>query len=278
MKTEVRQASHPEAAKAFDTAALRDNFLIERLFSPDDILLTYSHLDRLVVGGAVPVSGALDLVAPPEIGTKSFMARRELGIVNVGAAGRVHADGAVHELAPREALYVAMGAGEVRFESADGGNPARFYLVSAPAHHRHKTIRISSAMANARQLGNPAQSNERTIYQMIHPDVCASCQLVLGLTVLKPNNMWNTMPCHRHDRRSEAYLYFDLAPDARVFHFMGEPDETRHLVVANEQAILSPGWSIHSGVGTSNYAFIWAMAGDNQDFDDMDMIRMDALR
>lgn len=278
MKIDVRQASHPEAAKGFDTAALRRHFLIESLFQPDEIALTYSHIDRLVVGGAMPLAKALELTAPKPIGTTSFMARRELGVVNIGGAGRVQADGAVHHLDTQEALYVAMGSGEVRFESVDAANPAKFYLISAPAHARHKTVKISQATANVRELGSPAQANERTIYQMIHPDVCASCQLVLGMTLLKPNNMWNTMPCHTHDRRSEAYLYFDMQADARVIHLMGEPQETRHLVVANEQAILSPGWSIHSGVGTSNYAFIWAMAGDNQDFDDMDMVPMEALR
>ncbi|HTN60813.1 MAG TPA: 5-dehydro-4-deoxy-D-glucuronate isomerase [Devosia sp.] len=278
MSIEVRQASHPEAVKAFDTEALRRHFLIERLFEADTIALTYSHIDRLVVGGAMPVAGPLDLPAPKPIGTDSFMARRELGVVNIGGPGRVHADGAVHDLASRDALYVAMGAGLVRFESVDAANPAKFYLLSAPAHARHKTVKITPEMANKRELGSPALSNARTIYQMIHPDVCASCQLVLGVTLLKPNNMWNTMPAHTHDRRSEAYLYFELNPDARVFHFMGEPAETRHLVIENEQAILSPGWSIHSGVGTSNYAFIWAMAGDNQDFDDMDMLAMEAIR
>ena len=278
MKIDVRQASHPEAAKGFDTAALRRHFLIESLFQPDEIALTYSHIDRLVVGGAMPLAKALELTAPKPIGTTSFMARRELGVVNIGGAGRVQADGAVHHLDTQEALYVAMDSGEVRFESVDAATPAKFYLISAPAHARHKTVKISQATANVRELGSPAQANERTIYQMIHPDVCASCQLVLGMTLLKPNNMWNTMPCHTHDRRSEAYLYFDMQADARVIHLMGEPQETRHLVVANEQAILSPGWSIHSGVGTSNYAFIWAMAGDNQDFDDMDMVPMEALR
>lgn len=278
MKIDVRQVNHPEAVKHFDTEMLRRHFLIESLFEADDIVLTYSHIDRLVVGGAMPVAGTLDLAASKPIGTKSFMARRELGVVNVGGAGRVEADGAVHHLDTHEALYVAMGAGEVRFESVEAANPAKFYLVSAPAHARHKTVKISRQTANIRELGSAAQSNERTIFQMIHPDVCASCQLVLGMTILKPNNIWNTMPSHTHDRRSEAYLYFDLPPEARVIHLMGEPNETRHLVVGNEQAILSPGWSIHSGVGTSSYAFIWAMAGDNQDFDDMDMVPMGDLR
>lgn len=278
MKIEVRHASHPEAVRGFDTTALREHFLVPTLFAPDEILLTYSHVDRFVVGGAMPVAGPLRLETVKAVGTKTFLERRELGVVNVGGTGRVRVDGALHELGTRDCLYVAMGSADVSFESVDAREPARFYLSSTPAHARHETMRISIAQARAVHLGDPAQSNERTIYQMIHPDVCKTAQLVLGMTVLKPNNMWNTMPCHTHDRRSEVYFYFDLPPAARVMHFMGEPDETRHVVVANEQAVISPSWSIHSGVGTSNYAFVWAMAGDNQDFADMDMIPMDALR
>jgi 4-deoxy-L-threo-5-hexosulose-uronate ketol-isomerase len=179
---------------------------------------------------------------------------------------------------PRDALYVAMGTREVTFEAADRASPPRFYLVSAPAHARHETVAIDLDRARRVDLGDPASGNVRTIYQMIHPDVCRSCQLVLGMTQLKEGSMWNTMPAHVHDRRSEVYIYFDMKPDARVFHLMGEPHETRHLVIANEQAVLSPGWSIHSGCGTSNYSFVWAMAGDNQDFTDMDMVSMDRLR
>ena len=278
MKIDIRQASHPEAVRTFGTQALRDHFLFERPFEPGAISLTYSHIDRLVIGGAMPVETALDLTAPKAIGTASFLERRELGVVNLGGAGRVHADGAAHELAPRDALYVAMDSRDVRFESADAQNPAKFYLVSTPAHARFDTVNIDVSRAKRVDLGSPENANVRTIFQMIHPDVCRSCQLVLGMTQLKPGNLWNTMPCHTHDRRSEAYVYFDLPADARVFHLMGEPQETRHLVVANEQAILSPGWSIHSGAGTSAYSFVWAMAGDNQDFTDMDMIPMADLR
>lgn len=278
MRIEVRQASHPEAAKALDTAALRRHFLIESLFEPGGIALTYSHVDRLVIGGAMPTTAPLQLETAKPIGTPSFLARRELGIVNIGGPGRVHVDGAEHRLAPREVLYIGMGAETVLFESADAAAPAKFYLVSAPAHARFETRHLRPEDARRIELGTPEQSNRRTILQYIHPEVCRSCQLVLGMTVLDRTSMWNTMPCHTHDRRSEVYLYFDLPPDGRVLHLMGEPTETRHLIVANEQAILSPGWSIHSGVGTASYAFIWAMAGDNQDFTDMDMVAMSTLR
>jgi 4-deoxy-L-threo-5-hexosulose-uronate ketol-isomerase len=278
MKIEVRQVCHPEAVRHFDTEQLRRHFLIENLFEPGEIVLTYSHIDRLVVGGATPVGEALELSAPKPIGSPNFLDRRELGIVNLGGSGRVHADGQVYELASRDALYVAMGTTDVRFESSDRATPAKFYLVSTPAHARHETVKIGLDQARKVDLGDAANGNVRTIHQMIHPDVCRSCQLVLGMTQLRPGSMWNTMPAHVHDRRSEVYVYFDLKADARVFHLMGEPDETKHLVVANEQAILSPGWSIHSGVGTSNYAFVWAMGGDNQDFTDMDMVPMEALR
>jgi 4-deoxy-L-threo-5-hexosulose-uronate ketol-isomerase len=278
MKITVRQASHPEAARGFDTEALRRHFLIPTLFEADELALTYSHIDRLVVGGAMPVSGAVPLASSKEIGSDTFLKRRELGVVNVGGKGRVLVDGTTYDLDTRDGLYVAMGSEDVRFESADPASPAKFYLISAPAHARYETMKISIGQARSIHLGDISQSNERTIYQYIHPEVCRSCQLVLGMTVLEPNNMWNTMPCHTHDRRSEVYFYFDLPPAARVFHFMGEPHETRHMVVENEQAVLSPGWSIHSGVGTSSYTFIWAMAGDNQDFTDMDMVPMEDLR
>ncbi len=278
MKIEVRQASHPDAVKKYDTTELRANFLIEKLFAADELLLTYSHIDRLVVGGATPVAGPVQLESSKEIGNDTFLKRRELGVVNIGGAGRVVIDGETFDLAPRDGLYVGMGKVDVRFESEDAANPAKFYLVSAPAHASYPTVKISIEQAKPVHLGSPATSNERTIYQFIHPAVCQSCQVLLGMTILKPNNMWNTMPCHIHDRRSEVYVYFDMEPTTRVFHFMGDPAETRHLVVANEQAILSPGWSVHTGVGTSSYTFIWAMAGDNQDFTDMDFIPMDGLR
>ncbi len=278
MDIEVRQVSHPDHVRGFDTEALRRHFLIERIFVPGAIRLTYSHIDRIVVGGAVPTTGGLRLEAPKPIGSPNFLDRRELGAVNIGGPGRVRADGAVFELDARDTLYVGKETKDVVFESEDAAHPARFYLVSTPAHARYETVRIPISQAKAMELGTPAQANERTIHQIIIPGVCQTSQLVLGLTQLKPNSLWNTMPCHVHDRRCEVYLYFDLPETARVFHFMGEPSETRHLVVANEQAVLSPGWSIHSGVGTSHYAFIWAMGGDNQDYTDMDMVAMDQLR
>lgn len=278
MRIEVRQAVHPEAVRRADTDELRRHFLVEALFSPGEVLLTYSHLDRMAIGGAVPVAAPLDLPAPAPFGTAHFLERRELGIVNIGGPARVSVGGTAHTLGRLDALYAGVGAGDVRLESLDPQEPARLYLVSAPAHRPHPSRRIAWADGRLLERGDAAQANERTICQMIHPDICASCQLVLGITLLKPNSMWNTMPAHTHDRRSEAYLYFDLPADARIFHFMGEPQNTRHMVVANEQAVLSPGWSIHSGVGTSSYGFVWAMAGDNVAFDDMDMVAMEALR
>jgi 4-deoxy-L-threo-5-hexosulose-uronate ketol-isomerase len=278
MSIDVRQVSHPEAVKRFDTQELRRHFLIESLFVPGAVTLTYSHLERLIVGGAQPAGEPLVLPTPGAVGTDSFLKRRELGIINIGGPGRVLVAGASHELGARDALYVGMGAGEVTFESRDPGKPAKFYLVSTPAHAAYDTVRISNDKANRIELGDQSTSNRRTIFQYIIPGICESCQLVMGLTQLEPGSMWNTMPCHVHDRRSEAYVYFDLDASARVIHLMGEPEETRHLVVANEQAILSPGWSIHSGVGTSHYAFIWAMGGDNQDYTDMDPVTMDQLR
>jgi 4-deoxy-L-threo-5-hexosulose-uronate ketol-isomerase len=241
-------------------------------------VLTYSHIDRLIIGGAMPGADRIALPTPKSVGTDAFLKRRELGIINVGGAGRVVVDDESHELARRDALYIGKDAGEVAFESIDASQPAKFYLVSTPAHAACETVKIPQEKANTIRLGEQSTANKRTIYQYIIPGVCESCQLVMGLTQLEPGSMWNTMPCHTHDRRSEAYLYFDLNEDHRVVHLMGEPQETRHLIVANEQAILSPGWSIHSGVGTNHYAFIWAMGGDNQDYTDMDMVSMSELR
>jgi 4-deoxy-L-threo-5-hexosulose-uronate ketol-isomerase len=278
MTIEIRQASHPDAVKRFDTQEMRRHFLIEQVFAPGTVQLTYSHIDRLIVGGAMPMDQPIKLPTPKAVGTDSFLKRRELGVINIGGGGRVLVAGAAHELGRRDGLYIGMGAGEVVFESADADNPAKYYLVSTPAHATCETVKIPKEQANSFELGEQGTANRRTISQYIIPGVCQSCQLVMGLTQLEPGSMWNTMPCHTHDRRSEAYLYFDLGGDARVVHLMGEPNETRHLIVANEQAILSPGWSIHSGVGTSHYAFIWAMGGDNQDYTDMDMVAMSDLR
>jgi 4-deoxy-L-threo-5-hexosulose-uronate ketol-isomerase len=278
MHVETRQAIDPRHAAGFGTEELRAEFLIQNLFTPGEVRLTYSHLDRLIVGGATPTGGTLALSPIKPTGTPSFLDRRELVAVNVGGAGTIVAGGASFDLGHRDMLYVGMGAGEVTFASADAANPAKFYLLSAPAHQAYPARLVRIAEANRLDLGSQATSNERSIYQFIHPDVLKTCQLVVGMTVLAPGSVWNTMPCHVHDRRSEAYLYFDLAEQARVFHFMGEPTETRHLVVKNEEAILSPGWSIHSGAGTSNYTFIWAMAGDNVDYKDVDMVAMEDLR
>lgn len=275
---DIRQVPHPDAVRRFDTAELRRHFLIEQLFIEGEVRLTYSHIDRLIVGGACPAAGPLALPTPKAVGTDAFLKRRELGILNVGGAGTVMVGGERFDLGFRECLYVGMGAGEVVFESAAPDAPAKFYLVSTPAHRACPTRKLTEADANRLELGAPETANVRTIRQYIIPGVCESCQLVLGFTELKTGSIWNTMPTHTHDRRSEVYLYFDLAADARVVHLMGEPQETRHLVMANEEAVLSPGWSIHSGVGTKSYSFVWAMGGDNQDYTDMDAVAMGDLR
>jgi 4-deoxy-L-threo-5-hexosulose-uronate ketol-isomerase len=243
---------------------LHRHFLVESLFRPDAVTLTYSHIDRVVVGGAMPVSAPLPLQALKPIGSDRFLRRRELGLLNVGGSGRVAVDGTSFEIAKLDALYVAMGAEDIRFESVDSSRPAKFYLISTPAHASHETRKIAIADAKKIQLGARDTANVRTIYQVIHPEVCESCQLVMGFTVLEPGSVWNAMPSRLRDRRCEIYFYFDLPEEARVFHFMGEPAETRHVVIANEQAVLLPGWSLHSGVGTSNYTFVWAMAGDKK--------------
>jgi 4-deoxy-L-threo-5-hexosulose-uronate ketol-isomerase len=276
--TEVRQASHPDAVRVFDTETLREHFHIDALFVPGRIKLVYTHVDRIVVGGVTPGAAPLVLSSGKVVGTPGFMDRRELGIVNVGGEGVVTVAGVSHPLSMREALYVGMGAGDISFASSDAANPAKFYLLSTPAHQTYPTVLITEKNAKRVELGAPESANVRTIFQMIHPDVCKSCQLVLGMTRLAPGSIWNTMPCHVHDSRSEVYLYFDLTEDARVFHFMGKADQTRHMVIANEDAVISPGWSIHSGCGTRNYSFIWAMAGDNQDFTDMQFVKMEDLR
>ena len=278
MHVETRWSPDPETARLYDTDRLRQAFLIDTLFAPGEIRLTYSHLDRLVVGGAMPAGMSLPLGKVKQTGTEGFLDRREMVIVNVGGEGTVAAGGVEHRLGHRDMLYLGMGTGEVTFASVSSAEPAKYYLLSAPAHREIPSRLVRIADARRLNLGGQETSNERSIFQFVHPDVMESCQLVVGMTVLAKGSVWNTMPCHVHDRRSEAYLYFALPEDARVFHFMGEPAETRHLVVANEQAILSPGWSIHSGAGTSNYTFVWAMAGDNVDYKDVDMVAMKDLR
>lgn len=273
-----RFAIDPVAAASMGTDELRHNFHIDDLFQPGRVSLTYTHYDRMIVGGAVPAAAPLPLEAIKPTGTKNFLDRRELIIVNIGGAGSVTANGEAHPLQPRDMLYLGMGSTDVSFASADKGTPAKFYLLSAPAHHAYPNRLIRIGDAKRLDLGSKETCNERSIFQFIHADGVKTCQLVVGMTQLAPGSVWNTIPCHVHDRRMEAYLYFDLPETARVFHFMGEPDETRHLVMANEEVVLSPGWSIHSGAGTSNYAFIWAMAGDNVDYTDVDPVPLGELR
>lgn len=266
----IRFAIDPMTGAAFDTEELRENFLVGAVFVADTISLTYTHYDRMIVGGAVPQTGPLKLETIKPNGTPGFLDRRELIVVNIGGRGAVAVDGEEYVLGTRDMIYVGMGAKDVRFSSASGDAPARFYLVSAPAHRACPTRHIGINDAKRVDLGAAETSNERSIFQFTAG--VETCQLVVGMTTLAPGSIWNTMPAHVHDRRMEAYLYFDLAQDQRVIHLMGEPQETRHLIVANEQAVISPPWSIHSGVGTASYTFIWAMAGDNVDYTDVEMV------
>jgi 4-deoxy-L-threo-5-hexosulose-uronate ketol-isomerase len=276
---EIRYAVHPQEAKKYDTTELREHFLIETLFRPGEIVLTYSHVDRFIVGGVQPAGEPVRLEADPkEIGAATFLERREIGIINIGGGGTVTVDGTVYAMGPKDCLYIGRGAKDVVFVSDNADAPAKFYFNSCPAHQTYPTVKAAISEATPRHLGSLEQSNERTIYQYIHEGGIKSCQLVMGMTLLKPGSMWNTMPCHTHNRRSEVYFYFDMPETGVVFHFMGEPRETRHLVVRNEQAVISPSWSIHSGVGTASYTFIWGMAGENQAFDDMDPVAMQDLR
>lgn len=273
-----RFACSPRETAAMNTAELRAHFLIENLFVTGELTLTYTHYDRMIVGGAVPTGAALALPCPENLKATHFLERRELGVLNVGGAGRVRVGEEMVEMGSQDCLYVGMGAGEVQFESADAAQPARFYLLSAPAHHAHPTRRLTQAEATPVTLGTQETANARTIYKYIYAEGIQSCQLVMGLTTLKPGSVWNTMPSHVHDRRMEAYLYFDLAPGQRVLHLMGEPQETRPLWVSEGQAILSPPWSIHTGCGTGSYSFIWGMAGENREYTDMDAVPLDMLR
>lgn len=278
MTIDVRHATHPDWVRGFDTEALRRHFLVEALFVPGQVSLTYSHHDRFVLGGAMPSTAPLQLPVPKALGQPRFLAQRELGVINIGGAGRVRVDGSGYDLARLDCLYIGKSSQELAFESVSADEPAKFYMTSAPAHAVYPTRLIRMADARHQLLGDAATANCRNLYQAIHPEICDSCQLTMGFTLLEAGSVWNTMPCHTHDRRMEAYLYFDLPPEHRVFHYMGAPTETRHLVVASDQAVISPPWSIHSGVGTTNYGFIWAMAGDNKDFTDMDHLAIGELR
>jgi 4-deoxy-L-threo-5-hexosulose-uronate ketol-isomerase len=277
---EVRQPVHSEHARMLDTRGLRHHFLIERIFVPGEITLTYSQIDRIIVGGICPTSAPLEFA--PELGkqtgTDYFLERRELGLINIGGDAVVTIDGVRFDVEAEAALYVGKGARAVRFASADPLRPAKLYFNSAPGHAAHAHRKIAMAEASAETLGDARTANRRTIRKYIVPSVLPSCQLVMGMTTLDEGSLWNTMPCHTHDRRMEVYFYFNLPPDGVVFHMMGQPQETRHIVVRNEQAIISPSWSIHTGVGTHAYTFIWGMIGENQVFSDMDGVAPSDLR
>jgi len=278
MKLRVRQPSNPMDARCYATDRLRSEYVIETVFDADDALLTYSHFDRIIAGGIMPVHTEVALTGSKELASEVFLQRRELGVINIGGKGRVIVDGAAYDMNSRDGLYVGMNAHDLRFQSADPAKPAKFYINSAPAHKTYPHRKIDITEANPRLLGAPETCNKRTIYQYLHPSVIKTCQLCMGLTQLEPGSNWNSIPCHTHGRRMEVYFYFDLPEKDVVFHMMGVPEETRHVVLHNEQAVISPSWSIHSGVGTRNYAFIWGMCGENQDFDDMDGIAPTSLR
>ena len=285
---EVRTASNPKDVKTYDTKRLREEFLIDDLFKKDEIKLVYSHIDRIITGSAVPVK-PLKLEAGDELRAKYFLERREMGVINIGAPGTITIDGKKFNVGHKEAMYIGMGSKDIVFESDDKNNPAKFYINSAPAHMTYPTklIKLEGTPSedvvivkpeNKKELGSLAEANHRTINKFILPGQVETCQLEMGMTHLEEGSVWNSMPCHTHDRRMEVYLYFDMDEDQMLMHFMGEPQETRHIVMHNEQAVISPSWSIHCGCSTKNYTFIWGMVGENQDFDDMDDVRPIDLR
>lgn len=275
---ELRHAHHPEFVRGFDTQRLRKEFLVDTVFAPGKVTVTYTLIDRLVIIGAVPMRELKLEVDNTVTETDFFLERRELGIINLGGRGTVVVDGTVFELGKKEGLYVARGSKEIVFKSDNEAQPAHFYGLSGPAHATLETKKFVESDANLVHLGSDEECNRRTIYQQIHPGGVQSCNLVMGYTVVARGSVWNTMSSHTHLRRMEAYLYFDLAEDARVFHFMGEPDQTRHIVMQTGQAVISPSWSIHAGVGTRDYSFVWGMLGENQRFDDMDHVSMDDIQ
>lgn len=274
---ELRTASSPRDVKHYTTERLREEFLIQDLFVKDDIKMVYSHIDRIIIGAAMP-SKSLKLEVGSELRAEYFLARRELGVINIGGNGSITVDGKKYQLNTKDGIYIGMESKEIEFLSDDENNPAKFYLNSAPAHKKYPTVLIKPEDCVTVELGSLEEGNKRIIRKYILPGKVESCQLVMGMTELKPGSVWNTMPCHTHDRRMEVYLYFDMRDDQCVMHFMGEPTETRHIIVKNEELVISPSWSIHSGVGTKAYTFIWGMVGENQDFDDMDGIDIKNLR
>ncbi len=281
---EVRYATGPNDMKYYTTERLREEYLIPEVFKADDVTYVYSHYDRIITGGAMPVKNALKLSAGDELRAEYFLQRREMGVINIGGAGKITVDGKVYEVANADGMYIGRGSKDITFESVDGTNPAKFYFNSTPAHKEYKTVLIKKEGVaaddvvivkdeNKVELGSLEESNHRVICKYILPGQVESCQLVMGMTSLKPGSVWNSMPCHTHNRRMEVYFYFGLPEDAYVMHYMGEPQETRHIVMRNEQAVISPSWSIHAGSGTRAYTFIWGMAGENQEFGDMDNLR-----
>ena len=274
---EIRDASHPNEYKAYTTDRIRQEFLIQNMFVPGEIKLVYTHYDRMIAGGFCP-DKPLALEPHKELGTEFFLERRELGIINVGPSGAVSVEGKEYKLDKTDGLYIGMSAKEVVFSSADNAHPAHFYVLSAPAHQEYPTAKIEIGQAEKVELGAPAEANVRTLHKYIHPDGAQSCQLCMGMTKIAPHSVWNSMPCHTHGRRMEVYFYFDLPENTVMFHLIGRPDETRHIVIRNEEAVISPNWSIHAGAATSNYAFIWGMIGENQIFSDMDAVEMTELR
>lgn len=286
---ELRTAASPKDVKYYDTDRLREEFLIQNVFVPDEIKLVYSHIDRIITGSATPVKKELVLTAGDELRAEYFLQRRELGVINIGGAGVITIDGREYTVAHKEGMYIGMGSKDISFKSLDEASPAKFYMNSAPAHMTYPTVLIKPEGqaeegvvivkdCNKVELGSLEDANHRTICKYILPGQVESCQLEMGMTKLEPGSVWNTMPCHTHDRRMEVYLYFDVPEDAVVFHYMGEPTETRHIVMRNEEAVISPSWSIHSASATHAYTFIWGMVGENQDFDDMDHVAMKDLR
>ena len=279
---DIRYSTGPEDFKKYTTEDVRKEFLIEKLFAADTVLAVYSHVDRMVTVGCMPVNEAVPLDKGIDcwknFGTTFFLERREIGIFNVGGPGEIVADGVVYPMGYQDCLYITMGTKEVIFKSIHGATPAKFYMVSAPAHKPCSTTFIPIQKANKRPCGAPETANDRVINQFIHPDVLETCQLSMGLTALKPGSVWNTMPAHTHERRMEVYFYFQVPEDQTVFHMMGQGQETRHILMHSEQAVISPSWSIHAGCGTCNYTFIWAMGGENKAFDDMDDIAIKDMK
>ena len=278
MHLETRYATHPSDSMHYTTEELRDHYLVETLFVADEAKLVYSHNDRIIAGGIMPVTTEISLSAGKELGVASFFERREAGIINIGGPAKITLDGETFNVETHDGLYIGMGTLSATFASVDASHPAKLYFNSSPAHKAFPTRIITLEQANKVEMGDAENLNVRTINQYVHPAVCQSCQLVMGMTTLKPGSVWNTMPCHTHERRMEVYMYFNMKPEVRVFHLMGQPEETRHIVVSNEQAIISPSWSIHSGVGTSSYTFIWGMCGENIEFTDMDHVAIGDLK